>query len=599
MEKIFVKRKKFRIYRGIMLEMMAAFSAIILIVSMIMGSYYFYMMNRFVNEEADSYRTELIRQIGEKLDYYLEGIMTTEEQTLGLVIYQEVFDKENEYMHTNRADFIRNIEDELKNIRRTNGCVSEIIVLGTNGTWYASNSHLAIQKDWLYKPWLQAFLYSEQTEMVLPVYKIDDQILYGKTLPSVYFLKKITNPKDAETTIGVILTIMEYSTIKSLIENIHIEDKTDFYVLDSNKVVLYSLKEEELGQKAGSVQLEGGTLLSVFDKESLSRNYFVSKYDTKISDWNVVGLVLMADLQSRFSKVWTDLFLICFFVICFSLFWAYLMSKKITKPIGRLIVTMKTVEEGDFKKRAQNYQNEDLKALSSGFNAMLDQIELLMQNLVKKESESANARIMALQAQINPHFLYNTLETIRSIAMRNNVDSISSISKSMAAIFRYSIDRGNEEVELWQEIEHVANYVSIQKYRYKDRLTIWYDLDEVVMKSKTIKLILQPLIENAIYHGIEMKKGRGEIHVICRKMQEKIRISIKDNGVGMTESVVSRIQAAMLDNSRPSGEGMGIGIYNVNARLKLYYGEAFGLHVNSKQNEGTEVWFFLPIRLEQ
>ena len=179
------------------------------------------------------------------------------------------------------------------------------------------------------------------------------------------------------------------------------------------------------------------------------------------------------------------------------------------------------------------FRNKDFNALSSGFNAMVDHIDLLIQKLLSKETETANARFFALQAQINPHFLYNTLETIRGIALKNKVESIAAITKSMSQIFRYSISNINDEVTLWKEFQHVYNYVSIQKYRYKDRLTVNFDLDEEVLQCKTIELIIQPLVENAICHGLEPQKSPVVINVVCRKDGEKIAITVNDNGMGI------------------------------------------------------------------
>lgn len=222
------------------------------------------------------------------------------------------------------------------------------------------------------------------------------------------------------------------------------------------------------------------------------------------------------------------------------------------------------------------------------------QIERLNRITVEKEKERAFTQLRALQAQINPHFLYNTLEDIRSIALEYGVISIGEMTKALAKTFRYSISKENI-VTVREEIDHIKSYAQIQNFRYGDRLSILYYIDETVMDCRMIKFILQPIIENAVSHGVEPKKGSGVVTVIGALKEGEIVFRIIDNGIGMAPEQLDKINADLADKRETSH---GIGLSNVDMRLKLYYGEPYGIRVESRQGEGTQVTVRLPYRTE-
>ena len=260
---------------------------------------------------------------------------------------------------------------------------------------------------------------------------------------------------------------------------------------------------------------------------------------------------------------------------------------------------MKKVGEGQLDISVPEFNNKDLQILSSSFNTMISKVNVLMKIIVEKESERINAQFKAFQAQINPHFLFNTLQVVRTIAMDNNVKSIADIAKSLAKMFRYSINRDNEIVTIGEEIEHVRNYISIQKYRYGEKFDVEYDLDDDVCKYKIIKFIIQPLIENAIYHGIETKRGRGHLRITARKHENTVIVKVIDDGIGIPEDKVNNINRAFqgfeYKEEKQEHGSIGIGITNVDSRIKLYYGKNYGLKIESSENSGTMVQITIPV----
>lgn len=205
--------------------------------------------------------------------------------------------------------------------------------------------------------------------------------------------------------------------------------------------------------------------------------------------------------------------------------------------------------------------------------------------------KKADMEFQILQAQINPHFLYNTLDSIKWLAVIQNVHNISSMTNSLINLLKYNISRNNKTVMLSEELESVKNYVNIQKYRYGDIFEVTYDVNEDLLEYRILKFILQPIVENAIFHGFENMEGNCLIKIIARKKDEYLIIEIIDNGIGITNERLEDIQSPNKDK----GKFSGIGLRNIEERIKLYFGEKYGLTIDSKLHEGTHVSLFLPI----
>lgn len=583
-------------------ELMAAFIIVIFFSSITVGSYYFYTMNSFVKEKVMSYNSEIIKQAGQKLDFLLENIEVSKWQLLGISTNQDIFNISNRPSSVSSSEFVKSVEENLKNVRRSYPGISDIFILGFNGDFYTSNN--SFNKERLVqKEWIKAFQESDLNDIAIPTHRADYQVLNGSGKPVISFLKKVTDIKDAVTQIGIIQVDLDYRELGKIVESISTDEKGLFFIMDSNNKIIYFPEEKYLGLDVSQVNYNGHNMGEISRNENLDKKDFVVSYTLQSTQWQVIGVIPLDSIYKKFNHVTIISFYICLITFIFSLFVAYSFSKRITKPINMLITTMKKVGEGNFSSTVTHSENTDLQVLSSSFNTMVDKVNNLMIKIIKKESESANARFIALQAQINPHFLYNTLETIRSIALRNNIESIADISKSMATIFRYSIDDKSDSVILKEELEHVKNYIRIQKYRYGDKFDVSYDIDENLLDCEIIKLVLQPLVENAIYHGIELKKKRCKINITCKETQTGIIIIINDDGLGMRAEVVKflndKISNYEMVPEKKKRVDFGIGIINVNARIKLYYGNEYGLYIESILNEGTSVVVKIPAQRRQ
>ncbi|MDR0656704.1 MAG: sensor histidine kinase [Treponema sp.] len=286
--------------------------------------------------------------------------------------------------------------------------------------------------------------------------------------------------------------------------------------------------------------------------------------------------------------------IIIIFVTGFSLFVQMSAASNIDKSIGALVFLSSRIAEGDLNARAEFPQVREFKALTENLNTMAGKIKTLIDENIREQQNLQKSEMRALQAQITPHFLYNTLDSIIWLAEGNQYDQVISITRAFSNFFRISLNRGNEWVTVDDEFKHIESYLTIQKIRYRDILDYSIAYEEA-MKNKTIlKLLLQPLVENALYHGIKNKRGKGTIKVRGWQEGACLCFSVEDNGIGMNEEQLSKIRKQMKKHPAPETLNTGYGLYNVSKRLELYYNRQDLLEIISTYQEGTLIILKIP-----
>jgi len=288
------------------------------------------------------------------------------------------------------------------------------------------------------------------------------------------------------------------------------------------------------------------------------------------------------------------------FIIIAGIFAFLYISRSLMNPIEKLLRMSRRISEGDFSSRAELSTSDEFDSLAAGMNIMSEQIELLLEKSIEEQKQLQMMEHTILQAQIKPHFLYNTLDAIIWAAEADNTADVVTLVASLSTFFRISLSHGIDLIPVHDEIEHVRNYLVIQQIRYSDVLTYEINIDEDIPDTKILKLLLQPLVENALYHGIKNTRDRGKIVVSVEKEsgkteggkdEEKLRFTVADTGIGMTEETLKEL---IHDINHGKGE-KGYGLYNVNRRLKLYYDVSEGIEIKSEYKKGTTVSFVLDV----
>lgn len=410
--------------------------------------------------------------------------------------------------------------------------------------------------------------------------------------------KSITVQHNGKQVNGVLLLDVNFNTIDELSERVSLGQKGYVYMLDESagnivyhpqlELIYASLKDE-------NVELALKHTYGSYIDESAEEAKMISVQTIGNVGWKVVGVSYMDEVMTTSSVLNRSMskLLVALALIVFLL--SSMVSRRISRPIKRLELSMKSVERGDFDLTVSGEGPLEIKHLADRFNIMIGTIKQLMNRIVTEQESKRKYELEALQAQINPHFLYNTLNTVvRMVGMNKNEEVIKTIT-SLSKLFRISIGKGKSLIPIADEMEHARNYLIIQQMRFKNKFDYSFDMQEEALSYVTLKLIIQPLIENALMHGIEPSVDKGHIVVSARLDGSDVVIKVIDNGLGMSEKQLGKI----LTGEVVSSKGSGVGIMNVQERIRLYFGEKYGLHFESELEVGTTVTIRFPARLPE
>ena len=322
-------------------------------------------------------------------------------------------------------------------------------------------------------------------------------------------------------------------------------------------------------------------------------------YSTEITsmNWEFISKYNFIDIQKQVNQLFiSDLYLV-FFILLFLLIFAYWISKRLHRPIGQLEELVQTFDlKGSHYEVAERLSGiDEVDSLTKNFNKMIVRMEELIhetlltnQERIQLKYEKRELQLNALQSQINPHFLYNTLDNLIFLVEANETDKATEMIASLSRFFRFITNREQFMITLRDELVYTKTYIKIMSYRFDNFECIW-DVDENVLNYKTVKLIIQPVIENAIHHGARKTKDMVTIHVSCKLKEEKIHIVVEDNAAGIGEEELNIIKSQLASASLGKA-----GIYNVNGRIRLNFGENYGLDIESERGKGTKVTIVLP-----
>ncbi|CAM4351150.1 sensor histidine kinase [Paenibacillus alkaliterrae] len=431
------------------------------------------------------------------------------------------------------------------------------------------------------------------------------QNLYDDTYKWVVSMSKgITVVHDGEPMHVVLLVDINFKKIDELSSRISLGKRGYVYIIDEGAGNIVYHPQQQLiymGLRNESVEKALTSSDSYIDESAGLKRLNTVKSVVNIG-WKVVGVSYLDEIMTTREEMNRYLVQVVAVVLVLAVLISLLLSAMLTRPIRRMGQTMKAVERGDFNVELPLKGPLEVVQLSSRFNLMLDKIRQLMRQIIVEQESKRKYELEALQAQINPHFLYNTLNSVvRMVGMSKNEEVITMIT-SLSKLFRISLSKGKTSITVGEELEHARHYLTIQQMRFKRKFDFTIDADEASLSCFTLKLVLQPLIENAIVHGIEYMVDEGLIRISARVQGDMLVLEVADNGVGMPQQKVESILAdtqSYKDESRiDSGSGSGVAVRNVHDRIRLYYGIQYGLEFESEQEEGTTVRVYIPVMRE-
>ena len=398
---------------------------------------------------------------------------------------------------------------------------------------------------------------------------------------------------EGKATQALLLINLNYRYFEEIFSNVNLGNGGYVYLTNDRGDIIWHPKQNEIySGRFKEDNKYAATLKDGITVENLrGKNITLNVRTIGYTGWKLVGVTPSAALgvdgiKFRFFVLFVaDLFL--FLLAMINAF----ISDKISNPIKRLDGSVREIESGNLDVEIVPSGSYEVEHLGKSIKNMLGRIKVLMSDLVAEHNAKRKSEFDTLQSQINPHFLYNTLDIIVWMIENENSDKAVNIVTALAKFFRISLSKGKNIITVKDEVEHVRNYLMIQNMRFKNRFEYSIDVDEKVLSYSSLKLMLQPLVENAIYHGMEFMDGDGEIDVKVFKEDDSLYFTITDNGLGMSEDMVETLLSKDFVSSK---KGSGIGVKNVNERIKLYFGSEYGLKVESEPDEGTKITIHLP-----
>ncbi|MCR4922594.1 MAG: sensor histidine kinase [Lachnospiraceae bacterium] len=304
---------------------------------------------------------------------------------------------------------------------------------------------------------------------------------------------------------------------------------------------------------------------------------------------------VLSKMEERKDLLIRSVFIAALILLVISGFTALTITESITKPINELCDVAGKVGKGDFEVRADNREsNPEIRQLSDSFNSMIEQIGKLVENIKAEQINSRNLELRLLQAQINPHFFYNTLDNIVWLSEDDRKEDVAAIVTALSQFFRTTLSGGRYFIRLEEEIAHIEAYLKIQSFRYRDILSYKIDIAKELKDFEIIKMTLQPLVENALYHGIKYKRGMGLIRIGAMDMGDNLLIFVEDDGIGIRKEELLELHRIIKGDEKPSQDNKGFGMSNVAERLRLNYGRNYGIKIESTYGKGTKVEVLIP-----
>jgi len=401
------------------------------------------------------------------------------------------------------------------------------------------------------------------------------------------------NDVDTQRRIGYFLVNYRESALLASYSDTRLNDNSLMFIVDREGRILSHADEAMFNRTLEAGYLRGvldGTDNGVIREIIDGKKQYVSYQSIGSRDWKMVSIMPGAEYEKEAIALRNSVVTILIVVFALAVCISYIVSSSISSPVHRLAAIMRTVDRDGFEQYSDHFARDEIGMLSHSFNRMVKRINYLITKVYQEQLLKQQSELKYLMFQINPHFLFNTLETINWMSRIKGVPEVGVLTKMLGDLMREGI-KGKDFIPLAQELDNVEKYATIQKYRYGDKFDIGFDIDETAKPIMVPKFMLQPLVENALVHGLESKVDGGYIRITARAGSGVLTVTVQDNGTGMAPDKLEQL-IRQLDG--PSEESRGIGVSNVHQRIRLHYGAPYGLELRSESGLGTSVTVTLP-----
>lgn len=548
--------------------------------------------NTSIFENSSEYTHTIIQQMNQNIDSYIDymeniAYLISSNEDVQDYLFDEKIDNEGRYRILNQLQTILDSRSDIRNV----GIISK------NGRMLINDGSKSVNQDLDLntQEWYATALEKPNGPILTSSHV--QHIISGERPWVITLSRGIRDRSGSGEKEGVFFIDLNYSAISELCDQSTVGTKGYAFILDAKGNIVYHPQQQQLYNE---LQTENISLIMDTDEDTVltgtgndGKLYSISRSEK--TGWTVVDCTNVKELLSKSRQAQSVYVLTAIILVIVALLFSRFMARSITLPIQKLRDSMKKVQEGDFSVSdvVVDSKNE-IGSLTKSFDVMTHRIHELMEQNVHEQEEKRKSELKALQSQINPHFLYNTLDSIIWMAEGKKNEEVVLMTASLARLLRQSINNEDEVVPIANEVEYARGYLTIQKMRYKDKLEFQIEVDSSILYIPLIKLVLQPIIENAIYHGLKYKESKGLLIVKGFMKDGNAVLQVIDDGVGMDEETLAHIY----DKHKVNYHSNGVGVYNVQKRLKLYYGEDYGITYTSELGKGTTATITIPGRQE-
>ena len=567
-------------------KLMTYFFSLIMIIVIMLDIFFIYKMSEIVEKDTHVYAYEIVKQLGRNIESYIDHMrevmwMISSQDTSLINQLKEPLNQKA----VRKSYFL----EEMRNRGSSNGVVS-INIFGENGLVLTDSASNAI-KDYIDVKQMEWYTKAVEAQGK-PVISASHTQNYLKNEGKWVFSLSAAIMEENKI-LGIVLIDMSYKNLTDMCNDIQLGEKGYVYIVGQGQEMIYHPKQQLIysgilqEDLARVMQQEEGSFTEVLEDKRL-----VTVHSLKEVGWRVVGVSYIGELLVSKQEIIIPLILTLLALVV-----AFLISKRIVsqtaKPIRELTEHMQEIELGKLGVEIDTQSDtEEIQCLTASFKEMVYKIEGLIEQVEDNQKKLRKSELKVLQSQINPHFLYNSLDTIIWLGEREECEKVVQMTAALARYFRLSLSKGKEVITIYEEVEHVKHYLQIQKIRYASKLTYTIEVSPDIFDEMIVKIVLQPLVENALYHGIKDLEEGGYIRVLGFREGNNIILEVYDNGKGMSREQIKNILKAPSSTSITKG---GVAIKNVHERIQVYFGQDYGLSYESEYGKWTKVRITIPV----
>lgn len=557
---------------------------LILLISGLIGVWVISDTNKIIQKEMHEMRSQVLDEVANNISILLSNV-----ETIGnnIVVDSKLIDilgtpenelPKNKELNKEMNSYVEGLLiDQVWKYGKFN-MKPELYIIGENGLKYSTYSETKYDMESIKnEDWYEKLVKADGKTVLINTYKDENGIGPYK---NIFKMGRLIKDLITKETLGVLIMDISETMLYDRYSDM-LNYGTFIYIVDSQGKIISNKDKRLIGQNYDQV------ISQKTEKDSLSKNNIQIISNIEEYGWQIIQEIPLNIIMQVSNQITQRTVFIILLVSIMALITTYKLSVWITKPIINIKNKMDEVMDGNLKANVKIEGSDEIGQLQTSFNSMVNWLDSSIENIKKYEKQKRVAELSFLQAQINPHFLYNTLSGIRFLISMNKTEQAEEMLYRFTKLLRSILPKSSEMIRLEEEMENIKNYVELQKMRYPNCFEVSYQVDSIIKDFNVPSFILQPIVENAILYSMEKENNQGIIRVVGYKYKDGIRIIIADNGIGMSKDQVQRVLKKEASINR-------VGVINVHERIQLNYGQNYGLKIDSVEGKGTKITFILP-----